>query len=139
MDMKINFKRSLKVNGIEYTDPDAMPPEIRRLYDRAMASSGSPGVQGGIETHITFNSKTYGSRDEMPPSERALYDAALAALAESSAGEGVQRTAEFSAANISAEATGPKTGGGSFLRITLVGGGLLLLLWIVVAVLKGSR
>ena len=36
--MNISLKTKIRYNGQEYTSPDALPPEIRAVYERALAS-----------------------------------------------------------------------------------------------------
>jgi len=88
----------ITVNGQQYDSPEAMPPDVRRMYDDAMRtvgpslasgqSSGSTQVFTGhagqrfgasvvVNKVITVNNRTYGSLDELPPEVRQLYDDAI--------------------------------------------------------------
>jgi len=40
MSVNVSIKRRIKVNGKEYNSVDDLPPDVRALYDRAMASPG---------------------------------------------------------------------------------------------------
>lgn len=40
MSVNVSIKRKITVNGKEYSSVDELPPDIRALYDQAMASSG---------------------------------------------------------------------------------------------------
>ena len=89
------MEQKIKVNGVEYDSPDHMPPDVRKLYDEAMASvgpntvdpAGSAEVQvksfGPVHTvvrkSITINGKTYQSVDDLPPEMKELYAKLLAA------------------------------------------------------------
>lgn len=88
----------ITVNGQHYDSVDALPPDVRRIYDQAMKTiqPSQAGGQGsettevihgpsgfGIRTNIvvrkkiTVNNKTYGSVDEMPPDVRRLVERAV--------------------------------------------------------------
>ena len=87
----------ITVNGQQYDSPEAMPPDVRRVYDEAMRTAGASlaGGQSGGSTQvftgqagplgasvvvnriITVNNRTYGSIDQLPPDVRALYEDAL--------------------------------------------------------------
>jgi hypothetical protein len=65
--------------GREYSSPDEMPPDVRRLYDDVMAlvaaSDSSPGQSKvKIRTRFVVNRKEYSSSAEMPPAIRAEYE-----------------------------------------------------------------
>ena len=88
----------ITINGQSYDSPDAMPPDVRRLYDEAMRSVG-PALAGGTGTDvtqvvsgsgglgvksnivirktITVNNKTYKNVDEMPPEVRQLFQSGI--------------------------------------------------------------
>ena len=90
-------QRTITINGQQYDSPEAMPPDVRRMYDEAMRTVGSSlaSGQGGGSTQvftgqaghvgasvvvnriITVNDRTYGSLDELPPEARQLYEDAL--------------------------------------------------------------
>lgn len=70
-------------NQQEYASSDAMPPEVRRDYERVMAllpdanRNGVPDLleRGNVQrTSITVNGSTFGSVDEMPEGVRQLYE-----------------------------------------------------------------
>ena len=74
-------------NGREYDSPEAMPPEVRAAYDRAVemlkdggAGSGpNPRINIKMSTNVRFvhDGKTYNSLEEMPPEVRAKYATAM--------------------------------------------------------------
>ena len=78
MDAKITF------NGREYNSPDEMPPQVRQLYERAMANLAqkqpgavsSPKVNIKVTTNMRFkyNGQVYNSLDELPPDVRPRYE-----------------------------------------------------------------
>jgi hypothetical protein len=82
--MTINF------NGQEYDNPDAMPPDVRRLYDLAnqmLADKDGDGVPdifgqgtGTMQTNVVqtqqfvVDGKVYSSLDELPAEARQKYE-----------------------------------------------------------------
>lgn len=80
MAIKMIVKPKIVVNGNTYESPEQMPPDVRALYDKAMAQeTAHPGVikRSG---KVTFNGTEYENPDQMPPEIRQLYDDALKAL-----------------------------------------------------------
>ena len=88
----------ITINGQQYDSPEAMPPDVRRIYEEAMRSMGPslPNGQSGGTTQvftgragdrlggsvivnrtITVNNRTYGSLDELPPDVRQQFEDAL--------------------------------------------------------------
>ncbi len=77
MAARINF------NGQEYNSPDEMPPQVRQLYERAIASLSqsqqgtlsSPKINIKVKTNLRFkyNGQIYNSLDELPPDVRDKY------------------------------------------------------------------
>jgi len=88
----------ITINGQHYDSPEAMPPDVRRMYEEAMRTLGSSlasGQSGGstqvftghagqsigasvvVNRVITVNDRTYGNVDELPPDVRQLYEDAL--------------------------------------------------------------
>lgn len=87
----------ITINGQQYDSPEAMPPDVRRIYEEAMRSvrPSLPGGQSGGTTQVftgragdlggsvivnrtvTVNNRTYGSLDELPPDVRKQFEDAL--------------------------------------------------------------
>jgi hypothetical protein len=87
----------ITINGRQYDSPEAMPPDVRRMYEQAMRTlrpslaggqnSGSTqvftGRAGGlgasvvVNRTVTVNDRTYGSVDELPPEVRKQFEDAL--------------------------------------------------------------
>lgn len=81
-------------NGQEFHSLDDMPPEVRHLYDKAMAALGKAPL-GDIDettpllgkvlqvqhTTITVNGTSYESVDAMPADVRRIYETAMSAAA----------------------------------------------------------
>jgi hypothetical protein len=68
-------------NGREYSSVEEMPPDVRRVYEDAMASVGALDKAGGsggshitITTRLVVNGKEYSSIHEMPPLIRAAFE-----------------------------------------------------------------
>lgn len=96
MSLKIVF------NGKEYDNVDAMPPDVRKEYEVALATLRKSGGEeilavlqrdmGVSGTHIkathreiVVNGKKYDSVDAMPPDVRRTYEQAMARVAPSGA------------------------------------------------------
>jgi hypothetical protein len=87
----------ITVNGQQFDSPEAMPPDVRLMYEKAMrtmaslpagrASGGTTQVFTGhagklgasmvVNRIVTVNDRTFGSVDELPPDVRQLYEDAL--------------------------------------------------------------
>ena len=74
-------------NGRAYDSLEAMPPEVRAAYDRAVemlnyggtGSGANPRINIKMSTNVRFvhDGKPYNSLDEMPPEVRAKYATAM--------------------------------------------------------------
>lgn len=85
------------VNGVSYDSLEAMPPEVRQQYDRAMEMLKDVGrkdvgtktvtnVPGGVKINVekrsvryNIDGKTYDDIAQVPPEIRAKVDQAMAA------------------------------------------------------------
>jgi hypothetical protein len=82
MSININVKHTFKVNGKEYSSTDEMPPEVREIFQKAMAAKTGSGQQMSAavtRTKIFFNGTEYASIDKMPQDVRQLYEKVLKA------------------------------------------------------------
>jgi hypothetical protein len=70
--MKINVKTKIKYKDQEYSSVEELPPEVRAVYEKAMAMGGA-----SVSTKIVFNGQEYASLDQMPAAQRKLYQYAL--------------------------------------------------------------
>ncbi|HEX4574792.1 MAG TPA: hypothetical protein VH158_06650 [Gemmatimonadales bacterium] len=101
MNVKIVF------NGHEYSNVEAMPPDVRQEYevtldllgktsDRGMISQLLDAVglkvQATIRRKIVINGKEYASVDALPPELRQRFEQAVAVHASNRAGSGASRT-----------------------------------------------
>ena len=73
MNIKFNVKTKIRFNGQEYASVEAMPAEVRKVYEQAIANA-----QVHRSTKVVFNGQTYGSLDEMPADIRSQYDQVMA-------------------------------------------------------------
>ena len=88
-------------NGQEYASAEAMPEDVRKVYQQALAQfadadhngildvverGGAGNVIGIQNSSITVNGKTYGSVGEMPALVRFLYEQAMGQLDPNRAG-----------------------------------------------------
>jgi hypothetical protein len=89
MPININVKTKIKINGKEYNSPEEMPPDVRSIYERAMAARQNPSSnnQPGVRSKIKFNGQNFSSPDEMPPDVRRAYDGLMAAVGKN--GDGI--------------------------------------------------
>jgi hypothetical protein len=79
MNTRITF------NGKEYESPEAMPPEVRPAYERAMeiVNKGGGGIKSQVNIKLVISvrfvedDKVYNSPDEMPADVRQKYKIAM--------------------------------------------------------------
>jgi hypothetical protein len=80
--------RKFVVNGTEYDSPDAMPPDVRREYERALrlvADMGKGGPSGTTDKTVETRQDgvsvkvhtTYDDLAQLPPEVRARVEQAL--------------------------------------------------------------
>jgi len=77
MDININVKRKIKVNGIEYNSIEEMPHDIRTAFEKGITSRAGLGQQiksTTVQTKIIFNGTEYKNIDAMPQENRQLYE-----------------------------------------------------------------
>ena len=82
MPINFNVKTKIKINGKEYNSPEEMPPDVRSLFEKAMANRGSSSAnnQGNTNSKITFNGQTFNNVDEMPVDVRRIYESVMTAV-----------------------------------------------------------
>ena len=110
--------RKITVNGQQYDSPEAMPPDVRRMYEEAMRTVGpslASGQSGGstqvftgrtgqlgasvvVNKVIAVNDRTL---DELPPDVRQLYEDAVK-------GAGSDVSHPKTSLHVSVNMTGPK-------------------------------
>jgi hypothetical protein len=79
MSIRVNVKRTIKINGKEYGSLDEVPEGLRDAVSRALAGSapGGPSDASGVRTRVVFNSVEYPSIDAMPQEVRQLYESVV--------------------------------------------------------------
>ena len=75
MNIKFNVKTKIRFNGQEYAGVEAMPPEVRKVYEQAFATG-----QVHRSTKVVFNGHSYASLDEMPAEVRSQYEQVMGML-----------------------------------------------------------
>jgi hypothetical protein len=109
---------NITFNGQEYESPEAMPPEVRQLYQMMTSmlsdtnQDGLPDIFAGVAgdaapatfqtTQFVVDGKAYGSLDELPAEARQKYEQALGQLDANR--NGVPDLFESSAPSVSAPA-----------------------------------
>ena len=89
------MSQRIVVNGVEYDSPEAMPPDVRAQYERAMAAlqqlperveKNVQSMPGGVKINVTtrkvqynIDGKTYDDPAQLPPEVRAKIDSAMSA------------------------------------------------------------
>ena len=71
--MSLNVKRKITVNGKEYHSLEELPPDIRAMYDKAMAS----GKKDVTVRRVVINGQEVGSMEDVPADVRAALAGAL--------------------------------------------------------------
>jgi hypothetical protein len=71
--MTLNVTRKIVVNGKEYHSLDELPPEVRALYDKAMAS----GKKEVTVKRVVINGQEVAGMDDMPADVRDALAGAL--------------------------------------------------------------
>ena len=90
---------NITVNGVQYDSADAMPPDVRQIYELSLANlpdladrdgDGVPDIvqSGGatmmgktiVRQKFVINGQSYDSKEAMPPDVRQAYDTAMSAL-----------------------------------------------------------
>ena len=79
MSVKFNVKTKIKIGGKEYSSPEEMPPDVRQIYEQALAK-GVIATHVNTNSKINFNGQSYNSVDEMPADTRRLYESVMSAV-----------------------------------------------------------
>ena len=75
--MNITLKTKIRCNGKEYSSVDELPPEIRSLYERAIAGGGKFAMSHSITPRLVINGQEFSSTADMSVAEKKLYDDAM--------------------------------------------------------------
>jgi hypothetical protein len=79
MPVNFNIKTKIKINGKEYAGPEEMPPDVRQLYEQALAKAGT-SPQANVKSKIKFNGQSYNSPDEMPEDTRRIFESVMSTV-----------------------------------------------------------
>jgi hypothetical protein len=71
--MALTVKKKIIVNGQEYHSLDELPPDVKALYDQAMAS----GTEKATMRRIVLNGRDVEDIDGLPPEARQMITDAL--------------------------------------------------------------
>ena len=143
--MKINVKVTSKflINGKEYPSVEEMPDEVRKIFDKVMASRAGSGQRTHsvvTRSKIIFNGTEYDNIDSMPQGDRQLYEKMLKAAEGTIASSGVHISGGGGILGKPDKATTARpqefrnpTKAESFLspRMLLMGAGLLALIFLL--------
>ena len=79
MNIKFNVKTRIRFNGQEYASVEAMPPDVRQAFEKAMSRARETQGQAGVHTStkVVFNGREFASVLEMPPDVRSQYEQAM--------------------------------------------------------------
>ncbi len=81
MPIKFNVKTRIVVNGKEYSSPEEMPEEVRRVYERArLQQEQQPNLTVSHHEKISIDGQTFNTVEEMPPDIRRIYDSVMASI-----------------------------------------------------------
>jgi hypothetical protein len=87
--MNISFKTKIRYNGQEFSSVDQLPPEIRAIYERALANRPNKLMSTGtkVVTRLVVNGHEVGSTKELSEDEQKIYADAMQLLKDSATGD----------------------------------------------------
>jgi hypothetical protein len=140
----ITVKTKIRVNGQDYGSVDALPPDLRQAYERALASMSAQTADklalGSTQTKVAFNGQEYGSVDEMPAAARRLYEGVMATVDANR--NGIPDALETTAQGPNGSSLGPTSMtasvAGGIVRPDSTRGWLVIALVVVAAMLLGA-
>ena len=94
--MSLTVKTAILFNGQRYASPDALPPEIRAAYERALADGAGATTNRDVKAFVRINGQSFSSADEMAVAEKKLYDDAMQLIRDS---REVKTTADITTAS----------------------------------------
>ena len=78
MALNITVKTQINFNGRQYKSVNDMPPDVRSVYEQAVAGAASRGIVNiattVTKTKLKVNGQEYNSPDDMPADVRQIYD-----------------------------------------------------------------
>ena len=83
--MNISFKTKIRYNGKDFSSVDELPPEIRAVYERALANRANKLMSTGtkVVTQLVVNGHEVESTKELSEDEQKLYADAMQLLKDS--------------------------------------------------------
>jgi hypothetical protein len=86
--MNFSFKTKIRYNGKDFSSVDELPPEIRAIYERAVANRTNKLMSTGTKvlTQLVVNGHEVGSTKELSEDEQKLYADAMQLLKDSGTG-----------------------------------------------------
>jgi hypothetical protein len=87
--MNISFKTKIRYNGKDFSSVDELPPEIRAIYERALANRPNKLMSTGkkVVTRLVVNGHEVGSTKELSEDEQKIYADAMQLLKDSGTGD----------------------------------------------------
>ena len=87
--MNISFKTKIRYNGKDFSSLDELPPEIRAIYERALANRPNKLMSTGtkVVTRLVVNGHEVGSTKELSEDEQKIYADAMQLLKDSGTGD----------------------------------------------------
>jgi hypothetical protein len=86
--MNFSFKTKIRYNGKDFSSVDELPPEIRAIYERALANRRNKLMSTGTKvlTQLVINGHEVESTKELSEDEQKLYADAMQLLKDSGTG-----------------------------------------------------
>ena len=83
--MNISFKTKIRYNGKDFSSVDELPPEIRAVYERALAHKPNKlmSADAKVVTRLVVNGHEVGSTKELSEDEQKIYTDAMQLLKDS--------------------------------------------------------
>ena len=87
--MNISFKTKIRYNGKDFSSVDELPPEIRAIYERALANRPNKLMSTGtkVVTRLVVNGHEVESTKELSEDEQKIHADAMQLLEDSGTGD----------------------------------------------------
>jgi hypothetical protein len=87
--MNIGVTTKIQYNGQEFSSVDQLPPEIRAIYERALANRPNKLMSTGtkVVTRLVVNGHELGSTKELSEDEQKLYADVMQLVKDSGSGD----------------------------------------------------
>jgi hypothetical protein len=137
MAVSLSVTRTFIVNGKEYGSIDELPEDIRNALESHLSvDSDKKTYTDTAKTKIVFNNQEYASTNEMPRNVREAYQQALQVAGLTAPEETSTVVPGFSKAFHAQKAIVPVSGASGALRILILSGGLILMLYFILSFLS---